>query len=167
MKKIIILFIGTIVFLSCNEDSIQKYSDEEVINIIFEEAKSSTEAYQNLEYLTENFPKRLACYPQGIEAAKWTKAIMEQMNLDNVFLQEAQVMNWKRGEQEIGAIKLSENVINVNVCALGRGIATGEDGLEAEVIERRWFRSRSYRSKWFGRFEQVFKRAGKRKNFVF
>ncbi|MCK5171387.1 MAG: hypothetical protein KAQ75_16025, partial [Bacteroidales bacterium] len=135
MKKTIILFVGALIFLSCNKGSIQKHSDEEVINMIFEEAKSSTEAYQNLKYLTEKFPKRLACYPQGIEAAKWTKAILEQMNLDKVFLQEAQVMNWKRGEQEIGAIKLNDNVINVNVCALGRGIATGEDGVEAKVIE--------------------------------
>ena len=131
MKKIIILLIGTIILLSCNED----YSDEEVIKLIFDEANASTEAYQNLKYLTKNFPKRLACYPQGIEAAKWTKEIMEQMNLDKVFLQEAQVMNWKRGEQELGAIKFNDDEIKVNVCALGRGIATKESGLEAEVIE--------------------------------
>lgn len=135
MKRIYILFIGIIALLSCNENKIKKHSDEEVLKQIFEEANSSIIAHENLKYLTENFPKRLACYPQGIEAAKWTKEIMEQMELDKVFLQEAQVMNWKRGDQEIGIIKLNDKEIIVNVCALGRGIATGEDGLEAEVIE--------------------------------
>lgn len=135
MKKIVIIFMGIIALLSCTENKIENYSDEEVIKQIFEEANSSIIAYQNLKHLTEKFPKRLACYPQGIEAAHWTKEIMEQMELDKVFLQEAQVMNWKRGDQEIGIIKLNDEEIAVNVCAIGRGIATGENGLEAEVIE--------------------------------
>jgi Zn-dependent M28 family amino/carboxypeptidase len=112
-----------------------KYSDEEVLKLIFETANLSSESYQNLNYLTENFQKRLACYPQGIEASKWAKGIMDNMELDKVFLQEAQVMNWKRGDQELGAIKFKDEVVNVNVCALGRGIGTEEGGLEAKVIE--------------------------------
>ncbi len=135
MKKIFLVLVSTISLLSCNNNSIMKCSDEEAFKIIFETASLSSESYQNLKYLTDNFQKRLACYPQGIEASKWTKQIMDQMDLDNVFLQEAQVMNWKRGDQEIGAIKLNEEVINVNICALGRGIGTGENGLEAKVIE--------------------------------
>lgn len=112
-----------------------KCSDEEALKLIFKSANLSSESYQNLNYLTENFQKRLACYPQGIEASKWAKGIMDNMELDKVFLQEAQVMNWKRGDQELGAIKFKDEVINVNVCALGRGIATKESGLEAKVIE--------------------------------
>ncbi|MFC2104195.1 M20/M25/M40 family metallo-hydrolase [Bacteroidota bacterium] len=135
MKKIFGIFFCVFIVISCNKDSIQKLSDQEVIDLIFESANSSTVSYQNLKYLTDNFPKRLACYPQGIAAAKWTKEIMEQMELDKVFLQEAQVMNWKRGGQEIGQIKFKNEIIPVNVCALGRGIASDESGLEAEVIE--------------------------------
>ncbi len=134
MKKILILFLGFLFLLSCNRSSLQ-LSDEETIKLVFEEAEFSNESYEILRYLTEHFPKRLACYPQGGEAAKWTKSIMEQMFLDNVFLQEVDVMNWKRGEQEIGAIKSNGNAINVNVCALGRGIATEKAGIEAKVIE--------------------------------
>ncbi|MFC2151063.1 M20/M25/M40 family metallo-hydrolase [Bacteroidota bacterium] len=135
MKKIFGLIALVLFLFSCNNDSIKKQSDEEVIKLIFESANSSLVAYKNLQYLTERFPKRLACYPQGIEAANWTKEIMEQMELDKVFLQEAQVMNWKRGEEEIGQIKFKDEIIPVNVCALGRGIATDKEGLEAEVIE--------------------------------
>ncbi len=135
MKKTLSLIFGIIVLLSCNEKTIKNYSDQEIITLIFEEANSSKEAHQNLKYLCENFPKRLACYPQGIEAAKWTKQIMEQMDIDKVFLQEAQVVNWKRGAQEVGIIKLNEEEIRVNVCALGRGIATPDIGIEALVVE--------------------------------
>jgi Zn-dependent M28 family amino/carboxypeptidase len=60
---------------------------------------------------------------------------MESMKLDKVFLQEAQVMNWKRGSEEIGFIRVNEEQIPVNVCALGRGISTPQGGLEAQVIE--------------------------------
>lgn len=134
MKKIYFLVIG-IVLLSCSNSSIQKLSDEEVINLIFSNAKSSSESYQNLKYLVEKYPKRLACYPNGIEAAKWAKGVMEQMGLENVFLQKATVMNWKRGSQETGTIKSKDKSIDVNVCALGRGISTEKNGLEAEVVE--------------------------------
>ncbi len=135
MKKIILLLLATFTLLTCNNNLSDKLSDKEVVDLIFESSKTNYEAYNNLQYLTENFPKRLACYRQGIEAAEWTKAVMEQMDLDEVFLQEANVMNWKRGDAEIGKIIVDEEEINVNVCALGRGIGTGDAGIEAEVLE--------------------------------
>lgn len=135
MKKIFLPLVLLMSLLSCKNDNIHRLSDEEVLNLIFNSAQNSTIAYENLEYLTENFPKRLACYPQGIEAAKWTKQIMESINLDKVYLQEAQVMNWKRGNEEVGSILLNGEKIPVNVCALGRGISTPKNGLEAQVIE--------------------------------
>ncbi|MBU8893880.1 MAG: M20/M25/M40 family metallo-hydrolase [Bacteroidales bacterium] len=135
MKKISLLLTGLVLIYSCNIDNLKNASDEQLIKQIFEEAHTSSKSYNDLKYLTENFPKRLACYPQGIEAAKWTKEIMEDMALDKVFLQEAHVMNWERGNIEKGAIKLNGKTINVNVCALGRGIATEVNGLEAKVIE--------------------------------
>lgn len=135
MKKAFIVFLGILITLSCSNRFTKKYSDEKVLQLIFKESNSNVTAYQNLKFLTENFPKRLACYPQGIDASFWTKGIMDKMDLDKVFLQEAKVMNWKRGDQEIGAIKELDEVINVNVCALGRGIGTGLNGIEAKVIE--------------------------------
>jgi len=135
MKRFIILIIGFITLLPSCKQKGSSTSDQEIFQEIFTEALSNNEAYQNLKYLTSNFPKRLACYPQGIEAAKWTKQIMEGMKLDTVFLQEIQVMNWKRGNIETAKIKNNKNKIPVNVCALGRGIATGDSGIEAKVVE--------------------------------
>ena len=137
MQKIILLFVGIIFLSSCSDQKpIHKFSDSEVFKMIYDEALASHESYENLRYLTENFPKRLACYHQGIEAAKWTKQVMEEMGFDKVFLQEAQVMNWERGEQEEAyIISVGNEKTSVNVCALGRGIGTGENGIEAEVIE--------------------------------
>lgn len=121
--------------ISCTNKSTNNSSDEDVVKLIFESANSSNESYENLRYLTTNFTKRLACYPEGIEAAKWTKELMQKMDLDKVFLQECQVMNWKRGNVEIGQIHSNNETINVNVCALGRGISTDIGGIYAEVIE--------------------------------
>lgn len=136
MKHLILVFIGLFALSSCAKNSIEDLSDQEIIDKIFDEALSSRESYDNLKYLTTNYQKRLACYPEGIEAVKWTKRLMGEMNLDSVFLQEIQVMNWKRGNIEIGEIRKnkSERLI-VNVCALGRGVATGPDGINANIIE--------------------------------
>lgn len=136
MKKFLSLLFIPCILLSCTQQKqIEKLPDNEVISLIYAEAESNTIAYENLRYLTTNFTKRLACYPQSIEASKWTMSVMEEMDFDTTFLQEAQVMNWKRGSQEIGLIKVNGENIPVNVCALGRGIATPENGIEAEVIE--------------------------------
>ncbi|OFX88103.1 MAG: hypothetical protein A2W99_10855 [Bacteroidetes bacterium GWF2_33_16] len=136
MKKIITLIICISLLASCSTPkSIDKLADDIVIGLIYYEAENNTQSYENLRYLTKNYTKRLACYPQSIEAAKWTQSIMEDLNFDKVFLQEATVMNWKRGSQEIGNIKIKDQLIPVNVCALGRGIATPENGIEATVIE--------------------------------
>jgi carboxypeptidase Q len=136
MKYLISIFFCCVISISCTQQkAIDQLSDSEVVGLIYSEAEQSNVSYENLKHLTTTYTKRLACYPQSIEAAKWTKAIMEEMDFDKVFLQEAQVMSWKRGSQEIGLIKVKGENIPVNVCALGRGIATPENGIEAEVIE--------------------------------
>jgi len=136
MKYLISIFFCCVVSISCTQQkAIDNLSDNELIGLIYSEAEQSNASYENLRYLTTNYTKRLACYPQSIEAAKWTKSVMEGMDFDTVFLQEANVMNWKRGSQEIGFIKVNGESIPVNVCALGRGIPTPENGIEANVIE--------------------------------
>ncbi len=135
MKALITIFSSLLTFfVGCNSKN-NVHTDQDIIQDIFKEALSSNESYQNLDSLTTNYPKRLACYPQGIEAAKWTKQIMDAMDLDQVFLQEIEVMNWKRGNIEVAEIKDKKEKIPVNVCALGRGIATSKNGIEARVVE--------------------------------
>jgi len=135
MKRLNPVFILLLFFLSACNQHPNKNSDQKVIETIFSEALSDHEAYQHLDYLTTNFQKRLACYPQGIKAAKWTTQIMNNMQLDTVFLQEIQVMNWERGDIEIAEIRSEKQRIPVNVCALGRGVATSKNGIEAKVVE--------------------------------
>jgi len=59
-----------------------------------------------------------------------------QLNLDKVELQEKIVINWSRGNAEYGYI-FSEKIgrREINVCALGTSIGTGEEGIYSEVIE--------------------------------
>lgn len=120
---------------SCKQENLNKLTDDQVIRKIFESAQESDVSYENLKYLSETYQKRLACYPQASEAAKWTKEIMDKMDLDKVYLQEITVMNWERGNIEEGKIIVNGEEINVNVCSLGRGISTLKDGVKAKVIE--------------------------------
>lgn len=111
-------------------------TDEKIIRSIYDEALTDRTIYENLRYLTKNFKGRIACAPEAIEAAFWTKELMDKMDLDTVYMQELMVKNWIRGDIEDGIIisdKLGRE--EVNVCALGKGIGTGEMGLIGEIIE--------------------------------
>lgn len=135
MKNILLVSLVLFLALSCAYQKTNNLPDEQVIQKIFESAQQSDISYNNLKYLTTHFQKRLACYPQATKAAKWTKEIMDNMNLNKSYLQEISVMNWERGNIEEGKIIVNNEEIKVNVCALGRGISTPLEGLKAKVIE--------------------------------
>ena len=135
MKNFILIGLALILALSCKQEKINKLTDEQVIERIYKSALQSDVSYENLKFLTKNFQKRLACYPQASEAAKWTKDIMDNMEIDKSYLQEITVMNWERGNIEEGKIIVNGEEISVNVCSLGRGIGTLKEGLRAKVIE--------------------------------
>ena len=69
---------------------------------------------------------------KGVE---YTKAQLETLGLDRVYLQEVMVPKWVRGEKEEAYILDSKNKISIPVCALGGSVATAKNGLSAAVIE--------------------------------
>lgn len=131
-----IVYVTLIILLGGAVTSCQKDKDQEVIEAIFSEALADSTAYHNLQYLSDSIGGRLACSPEGTEAVKWTKQIMEQMSLDTVFLQEMQVKNWDRGKKEQAFIHLkSADKTPIKVCALGRGKGTDGIPLRGQIIE--------------------------------
>jgi len=106
----------------------------------FKEALSSNIAYENLRYLCKNFPGRICGSPQAAGAVEFTRQIMQNMNLDRVYLQEVQVKNWKRGTAEYASITSgSLGFRKLSVCALGGSVGTGKEGVLGEVIEVKSF----------------------------
>ena len=109
---------------------------EETIEAIFSNALNSNVAYENLRVLCETTEGRIAGSPAAAAAVEFTRQIMENMDLDSVYLQEMTVPNWKRGEPEIARIISPEQGnININVIALGLSVGTGNQGITAPVVE--------------------------------
>ena len=112
-------------------------SDSAVIRKFYNNALASTESYENLRYLTKKIGARLSGSPQAAAAVEWTRQVMEDMNLDTVYLQEVMVPHWVRGDKEIGRVYNSKlmGTVDMNIAALGASVGTGKKGLSAEVVE--------------------------------
>lgn len=114
----------------------QDKTDTEVLRALYEEALSSREAYENLEWLCKNTKGRICGTPEAAAAVEFTYQTMLKMGLDKVWKQDCMVKNWKRGEPEQGRIiSLAYGSVDVPVCALGLSPGTGDEGVVAEVLE--------------------------------
>lgn len=114
----------------------QTNPDSVLIRKIFSEALSNRTSYYQLAYLSNQIGGRLSGSPEAEKAVNYTKAEMDKMGLDRVYLQEVMVPHWVRGEKEIGKmVEKKGKKVEVPVCALGGSVGTGKKGLTAEVIE--------------------------------
>ena len=128
MKLNILFFIVPFLIFSQN--------DEEIISTIYSNSLSNGNSYQWLDYLSNEIGGRLSGSLNAEKAVYWTKSEMEQLGLDEVWLQPVMVPKWVRGVPEFAYIETSPgNTTKVNGCALGGSIATPANGIKAEVIE--------------------------------
>ncbi|MFD3002325.1 M20/M25/M40 family metallo-hydrolase [Pontibacter toksunensis] len=137
-KNLRSLLLAAATALSLPAMAQQNYvSDSFTIKKIYNEALSSTESYENLRYLTKKIGARLSGSPQAAAAVEWSRQVMENMNLDTVYLQEVMVPYWVRGDKEVGRVYNSKlmGTIDMNIAALGGTVGTGKKGMSAEVIE--------------------------------
>ncbi|MEM9680398.1 MAG: M20/M25/M40 family metallo-hydrolase [Bacteroidota bacterium] len=94
------------------------------------------QSYQWLDYLSNQIGSRLSGSLGAERAIEYTKAELEKLGLDKVWLQPVMVPRWVRGAKEFAYIETAPGqTINVNICALGGSIATNPTGLKANVIE--------------------------------
>ena len=110
-------------------------NDEQTIKAIYKSSLTNSKCYSWLDYLSNKIGARLSGSANAEKAVLYTKAQLETLGLDRVYLQEVMVPKWVRGEKEIAYIQDKKTKINVPVCALGGSIATAKNGLTAEVIE--------------------------------
>ena len=127
----VIFFISFIVF------SFQLLpAQEETVGAIFSNALNSETAFENLRILCETTEGRIAGSPAAAAAVEFTRQIMEDMDLDTVYLQEMKVPRWIRGEREIARVISSlHGSEDLTVIALGLSVGTGPGGLSAGVVE--------------------------------
>ncbi len=115
--------------------------DEKFIRKIFDEALLNGKAYEMLGVLCQDIGPRLSGSPGAAAAVEYTRQVMQQHDLDTVWLQPVRVPHWVRGKAETGRIINSHKLgtQTVNVCALGGSVGTGPAGVLAPVVEvRSW-----------------------------
>lgn len=133
MSRIVIsILLTSILILPVNSQD----QDSITINKIFSNALTDYASYNHLQYVCENFPGRLAGSEASLQAVNYLKKVLESFNLDTVFLQKIMVQKWDcSSEPVLTIIEKNKKKIKLNTCALGPSVATGKEGVTAEVIE--------------------------------
>ncbi len=123
----LILLVATVTY--------SQSQDEKMLRQIYSAALTQGKCYSWLDDLSNKIGSRLSGSEGAEKGVQYTKAQLETLGLDRVYLQEVMVPHWVRGEKESAYILNNGKKIAVPICALGSSIATPKNGLTAEVIE--------------------------------
>lgn len=136
MKKIFsFVFLFAFVFTASAQMSL-KEQDSLSIRNLYDMALLNGKSYAWLDHLSNKIGGRLSGSVNAGRAVDYTKAELEKLGLDKVWLQPVMVPKWTRGVKEYAYVQPSEGPTNiVNIVALGGSVATPETGLRAKVIE--------------------------------
>ncbi len=110
--------------------------DKKQLRTFFDTSLLNGQAYKWLDYLTNRIGSRLSGSLGAERAVAWTKAELDALGLDRVYLQPVKVPKWVRGAKEFALIETAPGVtFNVPITALGGSVATPSVGLKAFVVE--------------------------------
>jgi carboxypeptidase Q len=131
MKKIIYLLTGVIICLTARAQD-----DAVMIKKITDDVLTNGKAYEYLRILCKDVGPRLSGSPQAAKAVEATKKMMDDLQLDKVWLQECMVPHWVRGKkEEAKIIYAGGKTYKLDVTALGNSVGSGDKGITANVIE--------------------------------
>ena len=136
MNRIIRILTLAMAVLILGPLGAQERDDAQMLRKIYDKALTDGMAYDWLDHLSNEIGGRLSGSLEAEKAVRYTKAVMEEIGLDSVWLQPVMVPKWTRGVPEYSYIETAPGISSVvNVCALGGSVATPDGGLKAEVIE--------------------------------
>ena len=133
-----IYIVLTLLFLGMSSISAQTNSVEDSLNIrkIYDMSLLNGKSYEWLDHLSNEIGGRLSGSYGAEQAVQYTKAELENLGLDKVWLQPVMVPKWTRGEREFAYLQTGPGETrNLNITALGGSIATPAGGTKAKVIE--------------------------------
>ena len=134
------LIYSLIVIFSCSIYSQDLNNHSQFIKKIYNEALSSGESYERLDYLSNQIGGRLSGSINYERSVKWGKEELDLIGLDSVWLQHVMTTKWVRGAPEYAHIESSPgNTISVPIAALGGSISTPSIGISSNVIEVKSF----------------------------
>ena len=134
------LIYSLIVIFSCSIHSQDLNNHSQFIKKIYNEALSSGESYERLDYLSNQIGGRLSGSINYERSVKWGKEELDLIGPDSVWLQPVMTPKWVRGAPEYAHIESSPgNTISVPIAALGGSISTPSIGISSNVIEVKSF----------------------------
>ena len=130
IRILFFFFLNVALYAQPNPD------DEKQLKTFFDTSLLAGNAYEWLDYLTNRIGSRLSGSLGAERAVAWTKAELDLLGLDRVYLQPVKVPKWVRGSKEFALIETAPGVtFNVPITALGGSVATPSVGLKAPVVE--------------------------------
>lgn len=137
MKKLLLLLVLILFFASEGQAQDNSPAEDSLqLRKIYDYALAEGKSYDWLDHLSNKIGGRLSGSLNAQKAVDYTRAQMEQLGLDKVWLQPVMVPKWTRGGREFSYVETAPGESrNVNITALGGSISTPEGGTKAEVIE--------------------------------
>ncbi len=131
MMRILFIFLCCVVL-----QAQPNVEDQNRIKQFYDTSLLEGHAYDWLDYLTNRIGSRLSGSLGAERAVAWTKAELDSIGLDRVYLQPVKVPKWVRGPKEFALIETAPGItFNVPITALGGSVATPSVGLKAPVVE--------------------------------
>lgn len=138
MKALQRIFLFAILFLTTIAIKAQNVNQDALfIKEIHRQALVEGYGYEMLRHLTQDVGHRLAGSEGAAAAVEYTKQVMQDEGLENVWLQECTVPRWDRGEPSEVRIVNSNQIGTklLNSLALGNTISTPPTGITAPIVE--------------------------------
>ncbi|MDF4202371.1 M20/M25/M40 family metallo-hydrolase [Maribacter sp. SA7] len=130
-SKLAIFFVFAFAYVGLSQNA-----DEEQIKKLYDTALTEGDGYDWLNYLSNQIGGRLSGSIQAQQAVDYTKAQLDSLGVDKVWLQPVMVPKWVRGTPEFAYFEtLPGTTTNVPICAIGGSVATSPNGVKANIIE--------------------------------
>src|SRR6056297_1674611 len=111
-------------------------NDEAQLRKIYDAALTQGKSYDWLNHLSNQIGGRLSGSVQAQQAVDYTKAELDALGLDQVWLQPVMVPKWVRGTPEFAYFETEPgSTTNVPITALGGSVPTPTNGIKAKVVE--------------------------------
>ena len=130
-SKLVLFFIIAFTYVGLSQNT-----DQDQIKKLYNTALTEGDGYNWLNYLSNQIGGRLSGSIQAQQAVDYTKAQLDSLGLDKVWLQPVMVPKWVRGTPEFAYFETSPGTTtNVPICAIGGSVATTSNGVKANIIE--------------------------------
>ena len=136
MKRLHLVILSFCIATAASAQTASPQEDSLNIRKLYDLSLLNGQSYAWLDHLSNKIGGRLSGSVQAAQAVEYTKAQLEELGLDKVWLQPVMVPKWTRGAKEYAYVQTAGGPTNtVNITALGGSVATPDTGLRAKVIE--------------------------------